>query len=279
MFVEGTGEGIELTPEEIIARTSRGAPLLEGKSAFLRFKPPDLEQCSRIHFFVETCKILSSKITDAAIDVVITGPWTMAAYVRGPENLIYDTRDDPDFVRDFVRYFTEYTKMIGAAIVETGIGILTIGDPSSGSGVISPKMFREWSKSCLQELISYLKQKGATVCLHICGKVDPIMEDMVSLEPDAISIDGPSSLKKLVEVSQKRVVAIGNVDTELFVEGTKEQIEERAKECIDIAAEGSAYILSSGCQVPGNASLENVKHFLEFAQQYGHRYYERLKLQ
>ena len=58
------------------------------------------------------------------------------------------------------------------------------------------------------------------------------MQDMVATAADAISINGPSSLKRLVNISQGRVVAVGNAPTELFVEGTKEQLESVARDCI-----------------------------------------------
>ena len=274
MFAEGAGDGLGLTQQEIIDLARKGGYLLEDKATFAKFNLPDLMQKGRLPYYVEICKILKSEIADAALDVVITGPWTTAATLRGAEKLIYDTADDPGFVHDLMRHSTEYTKMIGAAIVEAGADIVTFGDPSSGTSVISPAMFRKWSRPYLEETISYLKARGATLCLHICGKVDPIMEDMVATGVDAISIDGPSSLKRLVDISQGRVVTIGNAPTELFVEGTREQLEAVARDCIDTAAAGGAYILSSGCQIPENASLENVLHFLEYARQYGH--YNRL---
>lgn len=269
MFAEGAGSGLGLTPKEVVEIARRGSVILEEKSTFAKCNLPDLMQGTRLPYYVEACKIVVSEIDDAMVDVIIVGPWTTAAMMRSATSLIYDTMDDPRFVRDLMRHATEYTKMVGLAIAETGIGVITIGDPSSGTSVISPKMFQEWSKPYLEESIKYLKQKtSAKICLHICGKVDPIMEDLVVTGVDAISIDGPSSLKRMLDVSQGRVVVIGNVATEIFVNGTKEQIEEAVKECIDIAAPGGAYILSSGCGVPG--TMENVRHFLEFGRQYGH---------
>lgn len=75
--------------------------------------------------------------------------------------------------------------------------------------------------------------------------------------------------KKMVDVSQKKVAVIGNVPTELFVEGTKEQIEEAVKNCIDIAAKDSGYVLCSGCSIPFNAPAEKVNWFIEAAHKYG----------
>lgn len=273
MYAEGAGDGLGLTQQDIIDRARKGVYLLEDKTTFAKFKLPDLMLKGRLPYYVEICKILKSEVGDAALDVVITGPWTTAAMLRGAENLIYDTADDPEFVHALVRHSTEYTKMIGGAMVEAGADIVTFGDPSSGTSVISPAMFRKWSRPYMEEAINYLKDKGATLCLHICGKVDPVMEDMVAMGVDAISIDGPSSLQRLVDISQGGVVTIGNAPTDLFVEGTKEQLEAVARDCIDTAARGP-YILSSGCQIPENAPLDSVLHFLEYAREYGR--YDRL---
>ena len=105
--------------------------------------------------------------------------------------------------------------------------------------------------------------------LHICGYVDPIMKDIIDLGVDWVQLDGPSSLKKMVEESQEKVIIRGNVEGETFIEGTKEQIEQAVKDCIETASESNAYVLSTGCQIPLNAPLENVRHFLEAAQRYG----------
>ena len=73
----------------------------------------------------------------------------------------------------------------------------------------------------------------------------------------------------MVDASRKKVAIIGNVPTELFIEGTKEQIEEAVKNCIDIAAKESGYVLCSGCSIPFNAPVENVNWFIEAAHKFG----------
>lgn len=48
------------------------------------------------------------------------------------------------------------------------------------------------------------------------------------------------------EVGRGKVVVIGNVATELFLEGTGEQIEDAVRRCVGAAAGQAGYILSSG---------------------------------
>ena len=72
--------------------------------------------------------------------------------LRGVESLIYDTADDPQFVDRLLRYVIEFAKMVGDAVLETGVGMMTVSDPSAGSSVISPDMFRKWARPYLGDL-------------------------------------------------------------------------------------------------------------------------------
>ena len=90
-----------------------------------------------------------------------------------------------------------------------------------------------------------------------------------SIDIDWVELDGPSSLKKMVEESKGKVIIRGNIEGQIFIESTKDQIAQAVKDCIETASKENAYVLSTGCQIPLNAPLENVQHFLEAAQRYG----------
>jgi len=58
------------------------------------------------------------------------------------------------------------------------------------------------------------------------------------------------------------------VPTEMFLSGTKAEIEGVVKQSIDTAAARNDYIICSGCQVPELAPVENTIHFLRTAHAY-----------
>ena len=112
-------------------------------------------------------------------------------------------------------------------------------------------------------------QKKLNLGFHICGYIDPIMEDFLDTGVRMVSIDSASSLSKIVELSQGQAVIMGNVPTTLFSDGTKEEMEAAVKECIDTAAKGSKYFLCSGCEIPLNSRKENVGYFMDAAHKHG----------
>ena len=112
--------------------------------------------------------------------------------------------------------------------------------------------------------------------IHICGYIDPIMEHVIDTGINFISLDAPSSLKKMVEQSNGRLTIMGNVPTSLFATGTREEMEKAITGCIETAAEGSGYILSSGCEIPINSTEDRVEHFFKYAHDSGREFISRL---
>jgi len=251
-----------------------GEALLSDKAALGKLQLKDAAQYERLGYFTEVCRLAVEAMPDKIVDVTVSSPWSTAMRLRGMETMIYDTNDDPDFVHALLRYTTDLCKTLGDAILDTGVGLVTMGDPSAGCSVISPPMFRQWARPYIEETVRHLKAHGDTpVFLHICGYTDPILEDLVELGIDGLSIDAPASLAKLVGISQGRITVEGNFPGELYIEGTREQIEAKVRESIATAAapNGYRYILCSGCQVPESAPLENVNCFLESGMRYGKR--------
>lgn len=92
---------------------------------------------------------------------------------------------------------------------------------------------------------------------------------MVETGAAAISVDEPTDLAKAVEAARGKAVVIGNVSTNLFFLGSKDDMERAIKNCIDIAAPNSEFILASGCEVPGIAPPEKIQWFMDAARKFG----------
>ena len=247
--------------------------ILEEKSNLAKISIPDPEHDEPLPYTLEVCEMVGSALKkEAAVRGIVSLPWTVAIQMRGMEQFIYDTIDDPDFVHAAMRFCTDYTKVLGDAVVEAigegGVGLYAT-DPSSGCSVISPQMYRDFVKPYHQEIVDYFKERKTWITFHICGYLDPIMEDIVSTGVNGISIDERSSLKKMFQASCGKAVVIGNIAPLLFANGTKEDIETAVRECMQVASGESGYILASGCAIPPQTPLENLQYFMEAADKYG----------
>jgi uroporphyrinogen decarboxylase len=246
---------------------------LKDKKALEDFEAIPPEECESMDQVIDSCRKVTGFAENHATRVAALGPMIDAVRMVGLEDWIVYTKEDPKFINDLMRITTDAARgRIERIIDSTNVMIIVVADPFASCSTISPKIYQEFVSPYQKEIFESIKQKAkdkTLIGLHICGYVDPIMKDMVDLGIDWVELDGPSSLKNMVEKSQGKVIIRGNIGAEIFSEGTKEQIEQAVKECIETAAQGNAYVLSTGCQIPLNTPLESVGHFMEAAQRYG----------
>jgi len=265
MEAETVGADLEF-PDGSVPRVRKY--VLSQKSVLSSLQLPDPEKSGRFPLYLEACRAVVNALKEPILSGTVTGPWTTATGLRGAEQLILDTMDDPTFVEELMRFTTEATKILGSKVIERGLG-LTMGEAASSCSLISPAIYRKFIKPHHQEIVQFFLGKRTGLSMHICGYIDPIMQDILDLGIVALSLDSPSSLKKMTEVSQKRIALVGNVATSLFASGTREEMEESVRECIRVAASGGAFIISSGCELPYNATVERARFFIEAAKEYG----------
>ncbi|MFC1885938.1 uroporphyrinogen decarboxylase family protein [Thermodesulfobacteriota bacterium] len=270
LMAQAVGNECDFDERGLLHAKSR---ILEDKSNLNKLTLPVPQKDHPLPANLEVCDRVGSALAkNAGVMGSVSLPWTVAVQMRGMEQWIYDTVDDPEFVHAVMRFCTDYTKILGTAVLET-VGEEVVGlytsDPSSGCSVISPKIYREFVRPYHKEVVDYFKSKDTLITFHICGFLDPIMEDIVSTGLDGISIDEKSSLKKMFETSGGKLVIIGNIPPLLFINGTREEIEAAVKTCLETSVGQKGYILASGCAIPPQTPLENLEYFMEAAKKYG----------
>ncbi len=269
--MEAEAAGNELIfPDNTICQIKKY--VLEDKGNLAKLNMPDPEKDGRLPYYLAACEEVSAAIKESPVGGVIVGPWAIAITMRGAERLLMDTADDPAFVHDLMRFATELANKFGEKVAAAGVGLSYSEAPASCS-LISPPIYREFIKPYHTEMVNHFKERKTGITMHVCGYIDPIIDDLVETGCSGISIDSPTSLEKTVQAAEGKSVVIGNVPTDLFVMGTSEQMEADIRRCLDIAADKSGFILASGCEVPPNAEKELVQRFCDYARTYGS--YER----
>ncbi len=265
MDVEAMGNELRF-PENGMCISKKMA--LEDKGKLSSLKVPDPTKDGRMPAYLEVLAETKKIITDSIVSAVVAGPWTTAIGLRGANELIRDALKDPDYVHELMQFASQVAIRFMEAIMPLKVGLSYSEAPASCS-LISPKMYRDFIFPYHKQIVDHFKKKKAGVGLHICGYADPILEDMVNTGVTNISIDAPSDLAKAVEVTRGKAVLIGNVNTGLFFSGTREEMKQAIKDCLDMFPKDSGYILASGCEVPGVAPPEKVDWFMELANELG----------
>lgn len=265
MDIEAMGNELRY-PEDSMSVVTK--EFLEDKNNLSILKVPDPKKDGRLPGYLQACEQIKEVVTAAPVSGVIAGPWTIAMGLRGANNLIVDTKLDPEFVHELMKISTEATKSFTEALSKIGVGVGYSEAPAS-CNLISPAMYRDFVLPYHKELVSYFKEKRVGVGIHICGNANPILEDMVATGASNISVDSGTDLGKAAEAARGKSVLIGNVPTDCFLAEDKEVMREAIQTCLDLAPKDSGYILAPGCEVPAIAPAEKIDWFMDLAQEVG----------
>ncbi len=244
------------------------APVVRSPNDLDKVRVPDSRSAGRLPIRMETIRLVKQK-TQGRVPLFgyIPGPFTLAGQLCGVTQLMIATLRNPQFVHDLITVATAASAAYAKAVVEAGIDVTVAADPTASSSLISPQMFGTFAAPALRTLLHAAESAGAVPSLHICGQTTPILEAMCNTGARVLEIDHLVNLREAKESVGRRVCLMGNLNpTEILLKGSPRVVEEAAKSCIEQAGAGGRYILSSGCDVPVDTPLANIRAMVTAAE-------------
>lgn len=268
LVAEAMGCKLRIPPDGIPTVVERA---VNDPSNIDKIKVVDPERDGRLPIHLKAIELVRREVgRDTPIFRYVPGPFTLAGMLRDQGKFLIDLIRNPDFIRDILKPSTESSKRFGVAVVEHGADVVVVADPLASTSVISPKMFDQFAFLHIKEVLRAVSEAGGIPSLHICGKTSPILKRMVDTGARVVELDYEVDLEYAKGEIGKSVCIEGNVNpNRVLLTGKPEDVEMKAKECITKASQGGGFILSSGCEVPLDAPLENIKAMVLAAKKYG----------
>lgn len=197
------------------------------------------------------------------------GPFTLAAEVRGFEQIYYDIYERPAFLKSLLEIITEKEiQWIEFARKENNDenGILWLGDDLAQN--LSVELYEEFALPYEKKIREYF---GGYVAFHMCGKCDHLLNHLVDeLQINEFNGFGfPVDRKKVAETMGGKVVLVGNINPVNILKGTMETVIEETKSAIKLFAPYGGYIVMDGNEIPPDSPVENINAMFKAAEKYG----------
>ena len=222
--------------------------------------PDDFLSRGRIPELLKAVRILKKEVGDEVPVIAgIIGPFTLAGSLIDTVPLLKASFKSPEKMRPWIELGEKAGTMLAKALIDAGADIISCEDMTASPELIAPKTYLDY------ELEYQSKQFDAIsvpTLLHICGKVDSIVEWMGQTGATVLSLDPKTNPKIVREKCGPDIVLLGGLDvaTTLFLHGPDE-IKKEAEQAI---ADG-IQILAPGCAVGPGTSNENLQAMLDVA--------------
>jgi len=268
LVAEAMGCELDVKPDEIPVVRER---VVKNKKDVKLLQAVDPESSGRIPIHLKAIELVREEIgTDVPIFRYVPGPLTLVSVLMGPDKALTNLIKDPSFIRQALEPATESTLRFAAAAVKHGSDIVVVADPMASSTVISPRMFKEFAYPTLCQVVEMIAEVGGIPSLHICGKTEAILEEMTRTGAKILELDHSVDLAAAKAEVGTRVCIQGNLNpTGVLLTGEPNDVEAESRACIEKASKEGGFILSSGCEIPLNAPLENIKAMVSAAKRFG----------
>ena len=202
--------------------------------------------------------------------VIAVGEATFAPqqYLRGGlENLLVDYIDRPRFCERLARIGVEYYSALYRLLIEAGVDVVLLGDDYAGNQgpIMSPAHFERFILPGLTAVVSAVHDAGGRVIKHSDGNIWPLMDRLVSAEPDMLGPLEPAhmDLGKVREHAQGCIGVMGNVDVDLLARGTPEEVRRVTRRLLEEVSPGGRHIISSGNTITSYVVPRNYRAMLD----------------
>ena len=149
---------------------------------------------------------------------------------------------------------------------------------TGGSGLLtwqSPKIIRDLSLDGLKQITKKCKENNMISHLHCCGFEKELVKmcaeetDLDVIEPLEPPPQGDCDLEELKKEYGNNLVLKGNLQTTNIMLADTKTVEKAAIKCIEDAAEGGSFVLSTGDQCGRDTPHENIFKLVEVCEKYG----------
>ncbi|NPV92779.1 MAG: methylcobamide--CoM methyltransferase [Firmicutes bacterium] len=213
-----------------------------------------LEKIERINTITQAGHLLAQAYPEVPVIGNLTGPISTTASIVDPITFLKELRKDKPNAHRVIDHVSEHLIEYARLMVESGVTLISIGDPTATGEILGPKMFEEYAVRYLNQVIDRVHSFGVPVIVHICGNMNTVKHLIPSIKSDAISTDALVNLRLLKE-EFPQLTTMGNLSTYLLEFGTADKV---ARQTETLVRDG-VDIISPACGLSTSTSLENIR--------------------
>ncbi len=239
---------------EVLYPDSTGVPAvrtraLEAGADISVLAAPDPSRDGRMPLHLEVGRRIQARFGhERIVRGALTAPFSMAAELAGPEELLIALLDRPAWVGELLRFAAGVCKSYGRAFADRGLGVILF-DSHASPPMTYPEIYRKIILPPTAEVIRYFRHDlGIPLVPYIMGgDTGPLLEDIVGTGTNNILCDYTADLGIFVQrLKDEPVLLRANISPALLVAQPVEAIRSKVREVVAAGRVHPRFLMGTG---------------------------------
>ncbi|MBN8527105.1 MAG: uroporphyrinogen decarboxylase family protein [Planctomycetes bacterium] len=215
----------------------------------------------RTQVYIDTVRLLAAQPGDPFVIAGCIGPFTLAGRLFGVSESLEFAMNEPEAMEALIEKATTFLISYVSAFKDAGAKALFMAEPTAG--LLSPKMLGRFSSPYVKRIIEATEDGSFGIILHNCGAKIAHIPSILASGATALHFGQPMDLPAAARAVPAGTVVCGNLDPSgVFVGLDQAAIAQRTIE-LERRLDGLRnVVMSSGCDIPPNAPVENLVAYM-----------------
>ena len=215
----------------------------------------------RTGLYVEAIAKVAPLIGDRPVLAGAIGPFSLAGRLMDVSEVMVLCYEEPELVHAVLGKAAGVVAAYAAAFRAAGADGVVLAEPLAG--LLSPDLAEEFSSAYVRRIVEEVQTDSFAVVYHNCGGgVPKMMDSIVATGAAAFHFGNAISMVDVMPLVPADRVAMGNVaPAEQLRNGTPDSVRAATIEVLETCAGYPNFVISTGCDVPPMAPLENIDAF------------------
>lgn len=248
----------------------RGCPFEEPEDA-LSFDPvetyglADLNEWTKNfnNDYANCCNFYSDAVNMTGVYVTcISGLIEMFGW----DMLLCAAGTDPDGFGKLTNRYIEFIQSYFNALANSDAPVVMIHDDIvwTGGAFIHPDWYRKYVFPNYKKLFAPLIEAGKKIMFTSDGTYTEFIDDIADCGVSGFVMEPTTDMQYIADKYGKTHSFVGNADTRILLMGSKDDIYNEVKRCMDIGKKYPGFIMAVGNHIPSNTPIDNALWYNEF---------------
>ncbi|SDZ84031.1 uroporphyrinogen decarboxylase [Porphyromonadaceae bacterium NLAE-zl-C104] len=240
--------------------------LLKEMSDVEQLQVPALDQ-GRLPAYLLANQLCVSNIKERTLFSGCIGPFSLAGRLYDMSEIMVSIYTEPETILLLLSKCSAFLVDYCKAMKSTGTAGVIMAEPAAG--LLSDEDCRLYSSDFVKQIVQEVQDDNFTVILHNCGNSGQCTQAMIESGANALHFGNAIDITEALSECPPHLIVMGNLDpVSLFKQSNPDQVKQSTLELLNRTKNYPNFVISSGCDLPPQTPLENIRAFLEAVEEF-----------